>query len=126
MHRHSICSPLSLSRSVVALTVSFHPGLLAGATPPQMTVSVTVGTEGDQILLGIISHSPAGLDVMNLQICEPAATLAPPPIPFQHLLVQLPVGDGVKAQPRSLGGSRFHGYRLLSPGSPASAAVGGT
>ena len=40
--------------------------------------------KGDQILLGVISHLAAGLEVMNLEVGGAPATLAPPPRPFRR------------------------------------------
>ncbi len=47
---------------------------------------VASGTQSNQILLGIISKAAALIDVVDLKIGHPAAMLAAPAIPLQHLL----------------------------------------
>jgi hypothetical protein len=53
-----------------------------------MTLSVTAGAEGNQILHHIPAKSASRPDVMNLQVPRGTAVLAAPTITFQH-----PVSD---------------------------------
>ncbi len=58
------------------------------------------GTQSNQILLGIISKAAALIDVVNLKVGRPAAVLAAPAIPLQHLLAQLSMGLWVERRRR--------------------------
>ena len=68
-----------------------------------MTALVTFSTEGDQILLSIISHSAAGLDVVNLEVGGKPAGLTAPIVPLQHLSMQLAISLRAEAKARAFG-----------------------
>ncbi len=52
----------------------------------RMEFLMTPGAEGNQVGLGIVSQSASWLNVVNLKVGRPAAVLAAPTIPLQHLL----------------------------------------
>ncbi len=60
---------------------------------------VALGAEGDEVLFGIGSQPAPGMDVVDLKIGHPAAVLAAPSVPLQHLLAKSTVGVWVKAKP---------------------------
>jgi hypothetical protein len=60
---------------------------------------MTPGAEGDEVLLGVVAESASWVDVVDLEISRPAAVLAAPAIPLQHLLAQLTIGLWVEAEP---------------------------
>lgn len=64
-----------------------------------MHMPVTIRAEGDEVLLGVVSESASWMDVVNLKIGHPAAGLAAPAVPLQHLLAQLAIGFWVEAEP---------------------------
>ena len=53
-----------------------------------MGPSVTLGTERDQIIFGIVTQLAAPLNMVGLKIGWTSAVLAPPPITLKHLLAQ--------------------------------------
>jgi hypothetical protein len=57
-----------------------------------MNSSVTTGTEGNQVALGIVSQQAPRVHMVHLEISWASAALAPPPISFEHLLVESLVG----------------------------------
>jgi len=57
---------------------------------------VATSTQGDEVLLGIISQFAARLNVVYLEISEASTPLASPPITLEHLLAQSFVGFWVK------------------------------
>ncbi len=59
---------------------------------------MTPGAEGDEVGLGIVSQSASWLNVVNLKVGRPAAGLATPAIPLQHLVAQLTVRVRVEAE----------------------------
>ena len=61
---------------------------------------VTTGTEGDQIVLGVVSQPAPRLDVVHFEPGRVPTMLAAPPIPLQHLLAQPAVG--LRVQPEAL------------------------
>ena len=63
-----------------------------------MQPSMTLGAEGNQVGLGIVSQSASWLNVVNLKVGRPAAVLAAPAIPLQYLLAQLTIGFWVEAE----------------------------
>ncbi len=64
----------------------------AGRTSPsQVDILVTTGAEGNQIFLGIVSQPTPRIDMVNLKFSGTPASLAAPPIPLKHPLVELPV-----------------------------------
>jgi hypothetical protein len=65
-----------------------------------MHIPMARGTKGNRVLLGIVSGMATKFLVVNLQIRDRAARLAPPAIPAQHLLPQLFVPHGIKTQAR--------------------------
>ena len=56
-----------------------------------MCGSVTIETEGDQIVLTILAAVAAELFVMNFKVCHRAAELAAPAVSPQYLLAKFPV-----------------------------------
>ena len=65
----------------------------AGVNP-----SMAFGTEGDQIVLGIVPRLAAKLFVVNLKIGHRATRLASPAVPAEHLIAKLVVEFGIQAQ----------------------------
>jgi hypothetical protein len=51
-----------------------------------MDFLVAGGAEGDEVLLGIVAQSAAGVDVVDLEIRRATAVLAAPAVSLQHLL----------------------------------------
>ena len=51
-----------------------------------MHMPVTIRAEGDEVLLGIVAQSASRADVVDLKVGRPAAVLAAPAVPLQHLL----------------------------------------
>jgi hypothetical protein len=47
---------------------------------------VTTGAEGDEVGLGVVAEPAPRLDVVDLEVSHPAAVLAAPGVPLQHLL----------------------------------------
>jgi hypothetical protein len=43
---------------------------------------VTPAAKGEQVLLGIVSLLPSGLDVVDLKVDQRSALLAPPSVPL--------------------------------------------
>ncbi len=62
-----------------------------------MGILVTAGAEGDEVWLGIVTQTASWLNVVNLKVGRPAAGLAAPAVPLQHLLAQLTIGFWVAA-----------------------------
>ena len=75
-----------------------------------MNVSVTLRTEGQEILTGIIPLMAPVLNVVNLQVRKRATRLAAPAVPLQNLLAQASVEFLSKLNPRSLGMKLDHGF----------------
>jgi len=71
---------------------------------------VTLRTEGQEILTGIITLVAPAPKVVNLQVRKRATRLAPPTVPLQYLLAQASVGFLSKPNPRSLGMKLDHGF----------------
>ena len=63
-----------------------------------MQPSMTLGAEGNQVGLGIVSQLTPRVDVVDLEVGTPAAMLAAPAIALQHLLAQSTVGVRVEAE----------------------------
>jgi len=61
-----------------------------------MSRSVTARAERNEVLFGIISHSAAGTDVVDLKISRRTAILAAPPIAREHLAAKLAIRGGFK------------------------------
>ncbi len=74
-----------------------------------VNVSVTLRTESQEILPGIITLMAPALQVVNLQVRKRATRLAPPTVPLQDLLAQALVGLVSKPNPRSLEMKLDHG-----------------
>ena len=53
--------------------------------------SVTIETEGDQIMLTILAGVAAKLFVVNFKVCHRTAELAAPAVSPQYMLAKLPV-----------------------------------
>ena len=66
------------------------------------------GTQGDQVLFGIIAALAAKFLVVNLKIRPGAATLASPAIATKYLLPEPFVQLGIKPQARLLGSNPVH------------------
>ncbi len=60
---------------------------------------MTLSAEGDQVGLGIVAQSAPRADVVDLEVGTPAAVLAAPAVPLQHLLAKSTVGLWLKAEP---------------------------
>jgi len=70
--------------------------------------SVAVGTQRDQIALGVIACLASALNVVDLESAQGTASLAAPAIPFEDLLVQPVVGIGTQPNPAAFCSGRFH------------------
>ncbi len=64
-----------------------------------MQPSMTLGAEGDEVLLGVVSELASWVDVVDLEVGTTAAVLAAPAIALQHLLAKVAVGLRVEAEP---------------------------
>ncbi|MFY9532039.1 MAG: hypothetical protein WBC04_20370 [Candidatus Acidiferrales bacterium] len=62
----------------------------------QVDLLVALSTQGNQVLLGIIAKQTARLDMMDLQISQRPAALAPPSVSLEHSHVQSLVGLGIE------------------------------
>ncbi len=51
-----------------------------------MQPSMTLGTEGDEVLLGVVPESASRADVVDLEVSTTPAPLAAPAVSLQHLL----------------------------------------
>ncbi len=47
---------------------------------------MTAGAEGEEVGFGVVAEAAPGMDVVDLKVGRPAAVLAAPAIPLQHLL----------------------------------------
>jgi hypothetical protein len=61
-----------------------------------MSAGVTLGTERDEIQLGIFARKAAKLLMVNLQIRHRAARLTPPAVSTQDLLAQAFIRQGIQ------------------------------
>ena len=76
---------------------------------------MTLRTEGQEIMTGIIPLMAPALQVVNLQVRKRATRLAPPTVPLQNLLAQALVEFLSKPNPRSLGMKLDHGFQQPAP-----------
>ncbi len=100
------------SRNATARKLSltnYLGGISASGFSLDVNVSVTLRTEGQEILTGIIPLMASALQVVNLQVRKRATRLATPTVPLQNLLAQALVGLVSKPNPRSLGMKLDHG-----------------
>jgi hypothetical protein len=73
-----------------------------------MSSQVTTDTQGDEILLRVITEGTARLDMVDLQIVERAAPLATPSISPQNLFMQYSIRLLVQLESRQSGADGFH------------------
>ena len=97
-------------------------GMSASGFSLDVNVSVTLRTEGQEILPGIISLMASALQVVNLQVRKRATRLATPTVPLQNLLAQVLVRLVSKPNPRSLGMKLDHGFHQPAPKTSLSAS----
>ena len=64
-----------------------------------MDFLMTPDAERDEVLLGIVTQSAPGVDVVDLEAGKTPAVLAAPAIPLQHLVAELAVRVRVEAKP---------------------------
>lgn len=54
-----------------------------------MSSGMTVSTQGDQILLYVVTQMTSGVDVVDLEFSRASAVLTSPLIPLQHAPMKL-------------------------------------
>jgi hypothetical protein len=65
-----------------------------------MQVMIASGADRNQILLGIVTHPTAWLDVVHLKLGDGAAKLAVSRVAIQHVPAQFSIGFLVESQSR--------------------------
>jgi hypothetical protein len=68
-----------------------------------MKAAVTMTTERNEVLGGIVAEQTTRTDMMDLEIVAYPAVLTAPTISLQHLLAQLTIETGSEPYPRALG-----------------------
>jgi hypothetical protein len=79
-----------------------------------MQLRMTSGTEGNQVLLGIVSSLASVLLLVHLKVQPRAASLASPAVPLQDLLTQFFVRSRIEPQTRTFRSDRAHEARPFS------------
>jgi hypothetical protein len=67
-----------------------------------MLASMAKTTKCDQVFFRIVTKRTAGADVVNLEILQRPASLAPPSVPLQHSLVKCSAQFRIQAQLKGL------------------------
>jgi hypothetical protein len=69
---------------------------------------VTRSAQGDQVFFSIVAKRAPCLNVMNLEVSQAAARLAPPSVPHEDRSMEFLVQRGIESQPEASRSIRCH------------------